>query len=297
MPQSRFGNGARNKIISQPTRIGICAPSTAFTREDADRVIELAAESHDNCELIFAGQCFVEDGHFAGNDQLRRETFISLANDPGIDAVWFVRGGYGAARMAVDISSELTDAAHAKLYMGYSDAGNLLGSLYKANVGTQAHGPMPTDIRRHDGDRAVRRALDWIVHRDPAALDPGLEPSHKYAAFNLMTLAMMTGTPLMPDLSGHVLMIEEVSEHLYAFDRAMFHITSNLQNQGLTGLRLGQVTDIPENDRPFGENAEEITRRWCREYGIAFLGAANIGHSSGNMVVPFGNSSGWFANG
>lgn len=260
-------------------------------------MMELARESHDNCELIFADQCFAEDGHFAGNDALRRKTFVAMANDPDLDAIWFVRGGYGAARMALDISSELNDAADTKLYMGYSDAGNLLASLYRANIGTQAHGPMPTDIRRDGGEKAVRRALDWIVNRDLAALDPSLEPNHIYAAFNLMTLAMMTGTPLMPNLSGHVLMIEEVSEHLYAFDRAMFHITSNLQNQKLAGLRLGQVTDIPENDRPFGENAEDIARRWCREHGIAFLGTANIGHSANNMIVPFGISDAWRTNG
>jgi hypothetical protein len=34
-------------------RIGICAPSTPFTREDADRVIALAAEHHPAVELVF----------------------------------------------------------------------------------------------------------------------------------------------------------------------------------------------------------------------------------------------------
>jgi muramoyltetrapeptide carboxypeptidase len=103
-----------------------------------------------------------------------------------------------------------------------------------------------------------------------------------------MTLAMLVGTPLMPDLKDHVLMVEEVSEYLYAFDRAFFHVGEHLKNEGLAGLRLGRVSDVPENDRPFGETAEEIAQRWCAKYGIAFLGSADIGHDSDNKVVPFG---------
>jgi len=34
--------------------------------------------------------------------------------------------------------------------------------------------------------------------------------------------------------------------------------------------------------------AEEIVRFWCERSGIAFLGAADIGHDAGNRVVPFG---------
>jgi muramoyltetrapeptide carboxypeptidase len=99
---------------------------------------------------------------------------------------------------------------------------------------------------------------------------------------------MMIGTPLMPDLSGHVLMVEEVSEYLYAFDRAMFSVTTHLAVAGLTGLRLGRVSDIPENDRSFGEEADAIARRWCAVKGISYLGCADIGHDVNNKIVPFG---------
>ncbi len=92
----------------------------------------------------------------------------------------------------------------------------------------------------------------------------------------------------MPDLKGHVLMVEEVSEYLYGYDRAFFHATSHLKDVGLTGLRLGRVSDIPDNDRPFGEGAEEIARRWCGKTGIPYLGRADIGHDANNRVVPFG---------
>lgn len=274
--------------ISPPVRIGICAPSTPFSREAADRVLALAAQTHPQTELIFDEQCFLVEGHFAGSDRHRTDRFVALANDPSIDAIWFARGGYGAARIAEAAVGQLKEPSRDKLYLGYSDAGNLLGALYRADIGKVAHGPMPSDIGREDGEQAIRRALDWIVHKQPAALEPGLASGEKYAAFNLMTLAMMTGTKLMPDIRGHILIVEEISEYLYAFDRAMFHLCSNLAAHGLAGIKLGNVGDIPENDRPFGESPEEITRRWCETNDIAYLGRSAIGHDVANRIVPFG---------
>jgi muramoyltetrapeptide carboxypeptidase len=269
-------------------RIGICAPSTPFTPGDAARVTALAATTHLNAELVFHDQCFAESGHFAGTDAQRLGAFVDLANDPAFDAIWFVRGGYGACRIAEEAVGRLKAAARDKFYMGYSDAGNLLGCLFRNGIGRVAHGPMPADIRREGGEAAVMRALDWMVSASPRSLDPSIQAGERYAAFNLMTLAMMVGTPLMPDLKGHVLMVEEVSEYLYAYDRAFFHVTSHLQEAGLVGLRLGRVSDVPDNDRPFGESAEEIAKRWCRKSGIAWLGRADIGHDTDNKIVPFG---------
>ena len=272
----------------EQVRIGICAPSTPLYPEEADQLIALASESHPEAQLVFHDQCFAIEGHFAGNDELRASAFVELANDPAIDALWFARGGYGAARIADSIMERMESESHQKHFMGYSDGGNLLGALYRAGIGTQAHGPMPVDLRRNGGDAAVRRALDWLVRRDRTALEPHVEPGQNYAAFNLMTLAMMVGTPLLPDLKGHVLMIEEIAEYLYAFDRAMFNVISHLAGQGLAGIRLGRVSEVPENNRPFGEDADQIVRRWCERYDIPYLGAADIGHDVENKVVPFG---------
>ena len=269
-------------------KIGICAPATPFTRDDADRVIALSAQHYSDAELVFHKQCFIEKGHFAGTDKQRLEAFIATANDPAFDAIWFVRGGYGACRIAGDAVAELKAAARNKTFMGYSDQGNLLAALYKAQIGWPVHGPMPGDIRREGGDKAVLTALDWLVKSDPKSLEKSLKRHSKHVAFNAVTLAMMTGTAIMPDLKGHVVMIEEVSEHLYAFDRAMFNITTALKDVGVAGLRLGRVSDIPENDRPFGETPTQIAKRWCAKNRIEFLGHADIGHDIENKVVPFG---------
>src|SRR3546814_12559811 len=83
----------------------------------------------------------------------------------------------------------------------------------------------------------------------------------------------------------HILLVEEVSEYRYAFDRVFFHVTSVLAGRGLAGLRLGRVSDVPENDRPFGIEAEAIARYWCERNGIPWLGRADIGHDGDTKVV------------
>ncbi|MGB7654547.1 MAG: LD-carboxypeptidase [Novosphingobium sp.] len=264
-------------------RIAICAPSRSITAEDAARVVALAAD-FPGLDLQFHPQCFLEQGHFAGSDQARGDALVDCANDPAFDAVWFARGGYGAARVAEDAIARMDRTAENKTYLGYSDGGTLLGGLYARGIGRQVHAPMPTDIRRDGGDVAVRRTLAFLSG-DMSGLEPGLD-GRPVAAFNLMTLAMLCGTPLMPDLAGHVVLIEEVSEYLYAIDRLMFHVSAHLR--GAAGLRLGRISQVPENDAPFGHDPEEIVRHWCARHRIPFLVGADIGHDIDNKIVPFG---------
>ena len=267
-------------------RVAICAPSTPFTRADAARVVAMAA-AYPQVSLQFHDQCFAVDGHFAGADAVRLSAFLECANDPAFDAVWFVRGGYGANRIAADAVAGLDAAGRAKAFLGYSDGGTMLAALYRAGAGRPVHAPMPTDIRRAGGEAAVQRALGWLAGGREGE-EPSRNPGVPTVAFNLMTLAMLTGTALMPDLAGHVVMVEEVSEHLYAVDRLLFHVTHHLAAVGAAGLRLGRVSDVPENDRPFGSEPEDMARDWCARTGLAWLGRADIGHDIDNKIVPFG---------
>ena len=268
------------------TRIAICCPGKPLRRARADKVAALAAEEFPDVALEFHQQCFVEDGHFAGDDATRLAAFLECANDPDIDAIWFGMGGYGSNRIARAAIDGLKAAAGGKAYLGYSDTGTLLGALYREGIGRPAHGPLVGDIRREGGDEAIRRALRYLSGASaPDDLEPDLD-DRPAAAFNLMTLAMLVGTEFMPDLTDHVLLVEEVGEHLYAVDRLMFHVTEHLR--GIAGLRLGRVSAVPENDRPFGTDEIAIARDWCARTGIPYLGRADIGHDAANKIVPFG---------
>jgi muramoyltetrapeptide carboxypeptidase len=265
-------------------RIGIVAPSC---RIDEDVVRRVSALAEGRAELAWHPQCFLSDGHFAGPDAARAKALIEFADDPELDAIWFARGGYGACRIVDQVVDALGPPAQAKTYLGYSDAGTLLGALYARGIGRVAHGPMPADIRRDGGEAAVVRALDWMVEDSPAAQESSVGETPA-AAFNIVILAHLIGTRHLPDLTGHVLMIEEVAEYLYRTDRDLAQIVQHPSIRGVAGIRMGRISQVPDNDPDFGAEPEAVVRYWCERAGIPFLGAADIGHDAGNTVVPFG---------
>ena len=267
-------------------RIKVVAPSNMMNREAADQVGALVRARGD-CEIDFDPQCFLSDGHFAGSDEARLAALREAMADPDVDAIWFARGGYGSNRIAEAAVRGIPDAARGKIFMGYSDTGFLLAAFHKAGLEV-AHGPMPQDILRDGGRAAVDLALDWLVRRDPTALEPKLcQPA---MAFNLTVLSMLLGTVLEPDFAGVELMVEEVSEHHYRIDRLMFHVTASANVRSAARLRLGRASDIPENDPEFGQDEEAITSFWCERAGIEMGPRASIGHDSLNTVVPFGRA-------
>jgi muramoyltetrapeptide carboxypeptidase len=273
---------------SGKVKIGVVAPASRLHPETAERVAAVAVTAFGGLiELAFHPQCFLSDNHFAGDDAARAAAFLDVANDPSFAALWFARGGYGSGRIAQSVLDGLKPPAKNKTYLGYSDCGLLLGGLYRHGYRV-AHGPIPHDIRRDDGDAAVLRSLSWLLNGDTAGLEPSLRDGQPAAAFNLTILSMLIGTPLMPNLDGHVLMLEEISEHLYAIDRLMVHVTSNDAIRNCTGIRLGRVSDIPENDPPFGQTPQQIVEHWCGVSGLPFLGPADLGHDAANKIVPFG---------
>lgn len=290
------------------TRIGIVAPSVYLFPRHYERVNALVAAQFPDVELVWHPQVFARSpdevsgntgfvlsdlthvpeaanhGHFAGSDEQRTAAFVEMANREDIDAIWFARGGYGAGRIALDVLPQLGPAARRKTYMGYSDASYMLALLYRAGFPHLCHGPMVVD----GSEEQLSRALAWMSRKEPRSLEPGLKRGEKYVAFNLISAAMMVGTPLFPDVSGHVLMVEEVGEYLYAVDRCFFALTSAVWRDKPAEIRLGQVTDIKENDRPFGKDEVGIAQDWCQRSNIRYGGRAEIGHYIGNKVVPFG---------
>jgi muramoyltetrapeptide carboxypeptidase len=271
-------------------RIGVVAPGSRIEPLLAERVGDIARTLHRERapELVFHPQCFLASGHFAGDDAARAEAFLDIANDADFDALWFARGGYGSGRIAARVLPELDEGAARKTYLGYSDTGALLAGMYTRGFANLAHGPMPADLTREGGAEAIKRALSYLVDRSAETLEPTASATAPTAAFNITILSHLIGTPLQPDLTGHILMLEEVAEYMYRIDRALLHITSNPGIRRAAGIKLGRCSAIPPNDPDFGQTAEDVTKHWCAVSGIAYLGRADIGHDIDNKIVPFG---------
>ncbi len=266
-------------------KIAVVAPSCTLRPEAAEAVMAIVAARGD-AELVFHPQCFFSDGHFAGPDAGRLDALREVMADESVDAIWFARGGYGSNRITETAARDVPAAARDKIYLGYSDAGFLLAALHRAGLNV-AHGPMVQDAVRPGGEAAIHRALDWLVKRDLSALEPRLQPGTRAMAFNLTVLSNLLGTAIEPDFTDVDLLIEDVAEHEYRIDRAMFHVTGSAAVRRAASIRMGRMSEIPDNDPVFGSDAESIVRDWCQRSGICFGGHADIGHDAANRVVPF----------
>lgn len=273
-------NGSSEKTC----RIAVVAPGRSIECALADKARDIAGRQFgQHVELAFHPQCFLADGHFAGDDGVRLAALVEVANDPAYDAVWFARGGYGACRIAETAIGRMERPAKDKAWLGYSDMGFVLAGLDRAGFPNVAHGPMPIDLLREGGERAFERGLRWLVNGGVR----GERRSERAVALNLTVLSNLLGTPLEPDFSGRVLMIEDVSEYMYRIDRALFHVTSSEAVRRCAGVRLGKFSEVPENDPDFRRTEEEVVRYWCERSGIPYLGRADIGHDADNSIVPF----------
>lgn len=271
-------------------KIGVVAAGSRFDPAVADRLLaHVAARWPDgSIRVEFHAASFLQHHHFAGDDAARAAAVLEVANDAHVDAVWFTRGGYGACRIAETVLAGLGRSARDKRWLGFSDAGFLLAGLYRAGFPHLAHGPMASDILR--GPATVDRALDWLSGQGADGLEPSLaSETRPVVAFNLSVLSSLMGTGLEPDLTGHVLMLEDVSEPLYRIDRLMFHLSHQPGFRRLAGVRAGRFGDVIPNDPEFELGGEAIVAHWCARAGVDFLGAADIGHDADNTVVPFGH--------
>jgi muramoyltetrapeptide carboxypeptidase len=278
------------QMTRKTLRIGIVAPASRIDQALAEQVTALAASLYgERAQLHFHPQCFLSSGHFAGPDADRADAFVEVANSPSINAVWIARGGYGSCRLLEQVMPRLTREAMNKTYLGYSDAGALLAALYAKRFRSVVHGPMPADLKREGGIKAVTRALRFLIEGANDTYEPHAIATGPSVAFNMTILSQLLGTPYEPDLSGHTLMLEEIDEHLYRIDRTFFHITSNPRIRKVGGIRLGRCSQIPSNQVDFGEDEVAIAQRWCAQAGIRYLGRADIGHDVDNKIVPFGS--------
>lgn len=265
-------------------KIALVIPSRGNFQKTVPDVIKGLAPA--GVDVMFHDQCFLTHGHFAGTDKQRLDAFVEVSNDPGVDAVWFARGGYGACRIALDALPLLNNHARDKMYLGYSDAGFILSGLYKNGIGHPVHSPMAADTFFYDSHAPAQRVFSFLAD-GKSGIEPGCN-SQPSVAFNLKILTSMLDTELVPSFKDHVVVLEDTDEHLYSIDRCLFNVMNSRAMRGAAGVRMGRFSRIPENDIPFGETVEEMFMRWSKKTGIPYLGPADIGHDAENKIVPFG---------
>jgi muramoyltetrapeptide carboxypeptidase len=102
---------------------------------------------------------------------------------------------------------------------------------------------------------------------------------------NLCLITASVGTPDMPDLTGAVLLIEEVQEPPYKVDRMLTHLRRCGALARVAGVAVGQFTECADG---WETSITDVLAERLGDLGVPVLGGLPIGHGVGQLTVPVG---------
>jgi muramoyltetrapeptide carboxypeptidase len=227
----------------------------------------------------------------AGTDEQRAEDFQEQMDNPNIKAIWCVRGGYGTVRM-IDKLDFSRFKENPKWIIGFSDVTVLHSHLNRLGV-QSIHGIMPVSVPRASDDAKnslcaalFGDALSYEVDCD--ALNHNGKATGELVGGNLSILYSLLGSPSAIDCEDKILFFEDLDEYLYHIDRMMMNMKRNGCLSNLKGIIIGSLTDMKDNEIPWGKNAYEIVEDAVKELKIPIVYNFPAGHIRDNRTLIFG---------
>jgi muramoyltetrapeptide carboxypeptidase len=233
--------------------------------------------------------------YFAAPDSDRITDFNAALHDDGVDAIWCLRGGYGAMRIVEHLDY---DAArrHPKPIMGYSDVSVLHAAFGRACEAVSYHSPNArtalSPFARDSFERAVVHGIDSCGVAPDARVIRGGSARGRLAGGNLSLISSLVGTPYLPDLDGAILVIEDTNEALYRIDRMLTQLSLAGELSGLKAIAFGYCTSCDADESP-GDTRESRTldvvlAEIAHGLGIPCIAGMPMGHVDDQWTIPLG---------
>jgi muramoyltetrapeptide carboxypeptidase len=289
---------AMNSIIPERLSPGAEVAIVAVSKKIDFKNIEPAIEILEDWGLkVRLAQNIYSTLHnaFAGTDQERLEGLQEMINNKNIKAIFCSRGGYGVTRIIDQIDfNPLIE--YPKWIIGFSDISVLLNQAAQNNVAS-IHGLMAFQFQ----DKKYKASLDSLkkalfeetcsIPVQPHRLDVQGLAKAPVVGGNLTMITNVLGTPSDFDTSGKILLIEEIEEYLYKIDRMMVHLKRAGKLKNLAGVIIGHMTDMMDNDIPFGREVYEIIHEHVGRLNIPVCFGFPSGHEPDHLAVQFGREA------
>ncbi|MBK3515929.1 S66 peptidase family protein [Carboxylicivirga marina] len=280
------------KSLEKGSTIGIVAPAGKIEAE----TIHFAEKFfHKRAYKVVLGENVCNSFHqFAGNDEHRAADLQHMLNSPEIDAIFCARGGYGTIRIIdqIDFTHFLE---YPKWLVGYSDITVLHAALQNKAGVASIHGPMPKNFPDKADDEEDMEALFDLLHGQfpdysikPNENNRNGEAEGILIGGNLALIYALRATPLDTNPHGKILFIEDIGEYLYSVDRMMQNLKLSGFLKELSGIIVGDFTDMKDNDDPYGQTAFEIVKEAVAEYDYPVMMGFPAGHDHLNLPLVFG---------
>jgi muramoyltetrapeptide carboxypeptidase len=227
----------------------------------------------------------------AGTDEQRAADFQEQMDNPNIKAIWCVRGGYGTVRM-IDKLDFTKFKQNPKWIIGFSDVTVLHSHLNRMGF-ESLHAIMPVSVARAT-DQALNsfctalfgEKLEYTLSCD--AINHVGKAKGELVGGNLSILYSLLGSPSAIDCSDKILFIEDLDEYLYHVDRMMMNLKRNGCLSSLKGIIVGSMTEMKDNEIPWGKNALEIIEDTVKGLNIPIIYNFPAGHIRDNRALILG---------
>ncbi len=232
-----------------------------------------------------------EENQFAATDEKRIADFQKMLDNPLVKAIWCARGGYGTVRI-VDQLDFSSFKKHPKWIVGYSDITVLHNHIHHLGIET-LHATMPINIKQNTQEtlNSLKKSLfgNNLSYAIPSSKinKPGYATGELVGG-NLSLLYSLLGSKSALNTSGKILFIEDLDEYLYHIDRMMMNLKRNGYFNNLKGLIVGGMTDMHDNEVPFGKTAEEIILDCVSAYDFPVVFDFPAGHLDDNRTLILG---------
>ncbi len=261
---------------------------------DCDAIDLAVAElEKQNFKAVVHPQACRRFGSLAGTDEERAQALMDALSDPGIKAVWSVRGGYGSIRIIDQIPPAFIKQ-NPKWLIGFSDITTLHYHWNKAGL-VSLHGLMPVNLKTGYTPASLDLLFDFLtgqkpviqIKRDSANLHEK-NLSGQLTGGNLATLYALAVNKDF-DFRNKIVFLEDVGEYLYALDR-MFQA---FKHAGLweqaKAIVIGQFSGIKQDDPPFPCSVKQIVTDSVKDAGIPVFFGFPAGHTEENLPLLLGN--------
>ena len=99
----------------------------------------------------------------------------------------------------------------------------------------------------------------------------------------------MLGTPYFPNLSGSILLLEDVNEAPYKIDRLLVQMHQAGVLDEIAGIAVGQLTGCEDKSgRPDALSAEEVIKEHAGRLGVPLVLGLPVGHQRDSWAAVFG---------
>ena len=276
----RLGPGAR---------VALVAPSSPLRgNHELEHAVVNARDM--GWEPVVGRHANARDGYFAGADAVRSADLLEALNDPEVDGIWCLRGGYGAARLLPDVSLEAL-RAHPKALIGYSDITALHAAWQHAGLAS-FHGPTAratlTEFTRASFVRTVVEGADGTGAMPAATTLRAGTATGRLAGGNLALIASLCGTPWAMDFRDAIVVVEDINEATYRIDRMLTQLRLAGAFDGCAGFLFGQFTDCPIETEDGARPLEAVLRECADSARVPAVFGAPFGHVDDQWTLPLG---------